>query len=178
MRSHALCDPGGGPTRGASGSQSTNSATQSLVWPLCALITSRTNQPGGRRSTYSVAMFTTRHALLLNHGVLFHLLGGAATYVVLGADLSAMWETFHGDNRKRTATNAIAPIPASTVVPSPRSGLELRSSCIISPNAPNSNKQHQGTFLRSERDCKRREAARIEGFAGRRADPNGLGKSL
>jgi len=62
---------------------------------------------------------------------------GAATYVVLGADLSAMWETFHGDNRKRTATNAVAPITANTVVPSPRSGLELRSSCIISPNAPN-----------------------------------------
>jgi len=61
---------------------------------------------------------------------------GAATYVVLGADLSAMWETFHGDNRKRTATNAVAPITANTVVPSPRSGLELRPSCIISPNAP------------------------------------------
>ena len=56
---------------------------------------------------------------------------------LLGADLSAMWETFHGDNRKRTATNAVAPIIASTVVPSPRSGLGLRSSCIISPNAPN-----------------------------------------
>ena len=27
---------------------------------------------------------------------------GAATYVVLGADLSAMWETFHGDNRENS----------------------------------------------------------------------------
>ena len=37
---------------------------------------------------------------------------------------------------ERTATNAVAPITANTVVPSPRSGLELRPSCIISPNAP------------------------------------------
>jgi hypothetical protein len=40
---------------------------------------------------------------------------GGVTYMVLGADLSAMWETFQGDNRKKTATNAVAPITARAV---------------------------------------------------------------
>lgn len=100
---------------------------------------------------------------------LVHLLGGAATYMVLGADLSAMWETFQGDNRKKTATNAVAPITASTVVPSPKSGLELHSSCIISPNAPDvqqaaPGKRSSGT----ERDILQadpRQNPTIEGFA-------------
>ena len=91
-----------------------------------------------RRQTINIFGCHVHHPsrALAQSWVLFHLLGGAATYVVLGADLSVMWETFHGDNRKRTATNAVAPIIASTVVPSPRSGLGLRSSCIISSNAP------------------------------------------
>jgi hypothetical protein len=62
-----------------------------------------------RREAISKTSFPLRFQTERDHSVrrsLVHLLGGAATYMVLGADLSAMWETFHGDNRKRTATNA------------------------------------------------------------------------
>jgi hypothetical protein len=47
--------------------------------------------------------------------------------VVLGADLSARRELFHGAhiNITRAAIKAAAPIPASRPVPIPRSGLRL-----------------------------------------------------
>ena len=109
---------------------------------------------------------------------LVHLLGGAATYMVLGTDLSAMWETFHGDNRKKTATNAVAPITASTLVPSPRSGLKLHSSCIISPNAPDvqqaaPGKRSSGTsaIYRKRGEADPRQNPSIGGFAVRASRP-------
>ena len=43
--------------------------------------------------------------------------------VVLGAELSAMYEPFQGAHMMTAAIKATAPIPAITPVPSPRSGL-------------------------------------------------------